>query len=168
MSDIKTCKKNLEKTLKEYYTQVGIKEQNIAIKNIEKKIKKIKNIKNIKNMTENDKKNIEYWNSEQLTKDLKNVLDERVKFNTSSALLALCNPECKLSKKIYNLALKKCNEQGYLACMSIEDKSFITSRGRKNYNKGLKKNEINKIKEKGAISYCSVWDDASNALLNKK
>ena len=166
MSDIKTCKKNLEKTLKEYYTQVGIKEQNIAIKNIEKKIK------NIKNMSENDKKNIEYWNSEQITKDLKNRLDERVKFNTSNALLALCNPECKLSKKIYNLALEKslekCNEQGFLPCMSIEDKSFIISRGRKNYNKGLKKNEINKIKEKGAISYCSVWDDASNALLNKK
>ena len=152
MSDIKTCKKNLEKTLKEYYTQIEIKEEKKHIKDIEKKIK------NIKNKNENDKKIIEYWNSEKRIKDWKNAFDNKVKFLTSEALLRLCNPECK----IYDVM--KYNKIG-TDYKKIIDNSFVI--GYDNV-KGLNEDEIKEIKKKGAISYCDITDSFSKPLLNKK
>ncbi len=152
MSDIKTCKKNLEKTLKEYYTQIEIKEEKKQIKDIEKKIK------NIKNKTENDKKIIEYWNSEKRIKDWKNAFDNKVKFMTSNALLALCNPECKNGDYMKYQTIGKDYRK-------IIDNSFII--GFENVS-GLNEEDIKEIKKKGAISYCDITGSFSKPLLNGK
>ncbi len=152
MSDIKTCKKNLEKTLKEYYTQVGIKEQNKTIKDVETRIKKIKN------KSENDKKFIEYWNSEKRIKDFKNTFDNKVKFMTAEALLRLCNTECKNGDIMKYQTIGKDYKK-------IIDNSFII--GFENV-RGLNEEDIKEIKKKGAISYCDITDSFSKPLLNKK
>ncbi len=178
MSDIKTCKKNLEKTLKEYYNKI-MKEYNDDYKKYIKIAKKdLKNLENKKNKNPEDLKMIEYKSKEihKYTHRL-HEFNEAIKVDIKNALdIILCNPNCKntladttIDKNVLPKSTKEFIERlknsklisNKKANDMINEYKKIRLETYNNllensFTNAINKTQIKKIKDKGALSFCSL------------